>query len=124
MKISEVIRPSESLLVNPSRREFLKLLSKSYDVTRLSVDSHGDVFVWDAYHMIHSDINDQLKTGYNSNPLTELSLYGFKDTLAARVHEVGDEQVHPELTKYARQLPNIKRIWGANVTCIDIHGEP
>lgn len=113
-------------LVNPSRKEVLELLGASYGVGRMAVDDDGNVYIWQASLMTHSDVANRygLKKTGSDNPLTGLSLYAFKKDMAARVHEVGDEEVHPELTEYARNLPNIVKIWGKDVVCIDIHGEP
>lgn len=113
-------------LVNPSRREVLELLKASYGVGRMAIDDDGNVYVWKASLMTHRDVSQSynLKKTGSENPLTGLSLYAFKNEMAARIYEVGDEEIHPKLTEFARKIPNVVRIWGREVVCIDIHGEP
>lgn len=112
------------VLVNPTRAAAMRLLRKT--TGRMSVDDEANVFLWPARKLIHSDVAKRyglVKSG-SGNRLSGLSLYAFEDGVAARVQEVEDEQVHPGLTSLARQLPNLVRIWGPNVTVIDMHWEP
>lgn len=114
---------SDDVLVNPTASEFQSFI-KTYRRGRMLIDGDDNVIIWDAYKTTHAGMRSRIKFQHTQNILTQLSLYAFGDTPACRVHEVGDEEIHPKYTELARRNPNLVRIWGPDVTMIDIHGEP
>lgn len=129
MKIKHLFESNElGLWINPSPRQFhaaFELLKLGNNPLRAIIDDKGDFYIFDPFRYTHWDIRGKLGLETSPNePLSQSSLYAYKDVLAVRDYSVGDEEVHPTFTDYARDNKNIVNVYGRDVECIDIHGEP
>jgi hypothetical protein len=127
MKLQDLFeRIGEQLYIkNPSSRKLQSYLNdRAEGFARAIVDTDGNFYVFNPYEMIHIEFRKRMGIFMGKDDLSGISLYAFKDTLACRLDDVGDEEVHPEMTRRVRANKNIVRAYGEDVTCIDIHGDP
>lgn len=110
---------------NPSARTLQKYIDERAErFARAIVDVEGNFYIFNPYEMTHMEFRKHIGLFMGKDPLSGISLYAFKDTLACRLSDVEDEEIHPEMTRRVRTNKNIVRAYGEDVTCIDIHGDP